>query len=236
LALGSGKFSYEIHVMYRRFLRLIGLLALFPSCEVLAEELGVDGPGFILPPGISIGMDRRALRNLRPDLRALEPALNFGPMLAEFVDSGADWLGVPGILYFQIDPDSGRLRQLLFEWRDARVSNGRAAEMLTRLEARLGPPELSCFVAVAREAPRRISALWRGTSVVLRVSMFDHRSADIAYFDPNTDSDPRRPSFERRRITRRSLPRRLVARVHDIDDSDLKPRLECPHGSSPQDR
>ena len=222
--------------MYRRILRLIGLLALFPSYGVLAEEAGGADPGFILPSGISIGMDRHALRNLRPALRVLEPPLRFGPLLAEFVDPGVERLGELGILYFQIDPDSGQLRQLLFEWRDARVSQGHAAEILARLEARLGPPGLSCVVAVAGEAPRRISALWRGASVVLRVSMFDHRSADIAYFDLNSDSDPRRPSFERRRITRRSLPRRIVARVHGIDDFGLRPRRDCPDGSRPQDR
>ena len=66
--------------------------------------------------------------------------------------------------------------------------------------------------------------------------MFDHRSSDIAYFDLNTDSDPRRPSFERRRITRRSLPQRLVARVHGIDDAGLRPKRECPDGSRRLDR
>lgn len=222
--------------MYRRFLRLTGLVVLISAAPGLERPGLAADPAMLLPPGISLGMDRRALRAVEPPLRPLVPALSFGPVQAEFIDTSIERLGAPGILYLQVDPASGMLRQLLFEWRDARVPRGRAAEMLARLEAYLGPPEMSCVAMLAGQPPRRVSARWRGAEVMLRVALFDHRSSGIAYFDPNTDSDPRRPSFERRRITRRSLPRRLVARIHGIDDLDLRPRQECPDRSTPEHR
>jgi hypothetical protein len=215
---------------------LIRITALILALTVVARPGFAADPVFLLPPGISIGMDRAALRALQPPLRALAPALNFGPVQAEFIDTSIERLGAPGTLYFQMDPVSGRLRQLLFEWRDARVSGDRAADMLARLDARLGEPEMSCVTTMAGQGARRVSARWTGSAIVLRVSMVDHRSSDIAYFDPNTDANPRRPSHERRRITRRSLPRRLVARLHAADDVELWPRRGCQDGSAPENR
>lgn len=217
--------------MYRRFLGMTGRLVLILVCAALARQSLAGDPAMLLPSGISIGMDRRALLALEPPLRQLEPPLSFGPVQAEFIDIGIDRLGVPGTLYFQMDTRSGKLRQLLFEWRDARIFQGAAAKILARLEARLGTPEVICVSGEAGQPTRRVSARWRGGIVILRVSLFDHRSRGIAYFDPNTDPDLRRPSFERRRITRRSLPRRLVARLHGVDDLDLRPRQDCPEGS-----
>jgi hypothetical protein len=169
-------------------------------------------------------------------LRHLDPPLSFGPVQAEFIDARIQRLGAPGTLYLQVDPSNGRLRQALFEWRDARVSRGRAAAMLARLEVHLGAPDHVCFTSVKGQPSHQVSAHWKGPTVVLRVSMLDHRADGIAYFDPNTVSDPRRPSFERRRVTRRSLPRRLLARIHAVDDRDLEPRQNCPEGSMPAPR
>lgn len=223
-------------MMYRRIRRLSRLVILIVACQVAAFDLQAGDAALLLPPGISIGMDRQALRALDPPLRSLEPPLSFGPVQAEFIDTSIERLGAPGTLYFQIDAASGRLRQLLFEWRDARIPQGRVAEMLARLETRLGPPDVSCVTGAPNQAPRRVSARWRGASIMLQVSMFDHRSAGIAYFDLNSESDPRRPSFERRRINRRSLPRRLVARIHAVDDTGLRPRQDCPAGSTRENR
>jgi hypothetical protein len=222
--------------MYRRFLRLIRLVAVILAAGAPVRPSLAGDPAVLLPSGITIGMDRAALRLSRPSLRRLNPPLSFGPVQAEFIDTDVEGLGAPGLLYFQMDARTGRLRQLLFEWRDGRVPGGGLAEMLKRLEADLGAPELVCITTPAGRPPRRVSAQWRGRTVMLRVSMFDYRARNIAYFDPNTDSDPRRPSFERRRITRRSLPRRMVARVHAVDDLELEPRQDCPDGSSLEPR
>jgi hypothetical protein len=196
--------------------------------------LNAADPATLLPRNIEIGMSRSALLAVEPALRELDPPLSFGPVQAEFIDTSIERLGAPGTLFIQLDPQGGRLRQLLFDWRDARVSPGRAAAMLEQLERHLGTPDQACFTAARQgKPPLQVSARWRGAAVVLHVSMFDHREAGIAYFDPNSDSDPRRPSFERRRITRRSLPRRMVVRIHGVEDDALAPRQECPEGSTP---
>lgn len=185
-------------------------------------------PAMLLPAGIVIGMHRSALQARQPSLRRLEPPLNFGPVQAEFVDVDAEFLGARATLYLQINPTDGRLRQAFFEWRDAQAPPGHAAALLDRLERHLGEPRAVCRVTVGAQPPRLVSANWRGASVQLYLSMFDFHQPGIAYFDLNSDSDPRQPSFERRRITRRSLPRRLIARIHAVEDPGLAPRQGCP--------
>lgn len=204
------------------------LLIAAPGVTIAAD------PAVLIPQDIEIGMSWSQMLALKPPLRLLDPPLSFGPVQAEFIDISIERLGALGTLNYQLDPREGRLRQLLFDWRDARVSPGRAAAMLERLERHLGAPDQACFTAARQgKSPLQVAARWRGAAVMLHVSMFDHRGAGIAYFDPNSQSDPRRPSFERRRITRRSLPRRMVVRIHGVEDDALAPRQECPAGSAP---
>lgn len=215
--------------MTTRVLKLILLAGLLAA----SREGAAADPASLLPDGMRLGMDRRAVMALEPAPLRIDPPLVYGPLLGEFVDKRFAALGPEGIAYYQLDSGTGRLRQLLLEWRDGRASQGRAARMLEELEARLGPPSVRCLVALADAPPRVVAARWDGVEAVLHVSLFDHRTGGIAYFDLNTSSDPRQPSRERRRISRRSLPRRLIARLHAADDSALTPRRECPAGSAP---
>ncbi len=195
-----------------------------------AAMAGAD-PVALLPDGTRLGMERREILARSPPLRRLDPPIIFGPLLGEFLDRGFSAMGAPGLVYYQLDPTTGRLRQLLFEWRDGLASRGRAAEMMAELESRLGPPAIRCVAMVKDAPPRLVTAHWAGEVAALNVALFDFRASGIAYFDLNTDSDPRQPSHERRRITRRSLPRRLIARLHAVGDAELNPRRECPAGS-----
>jgi len=190
----------------------------------------------LLPTGARLGMEQSEMSSVRPTPTRLDVALVFGPLRAEFIDPDFTALGSPGILYFQFDSTSVRLRQFLFEWRDAAASQFHTAELFARLRAKLGAPTLIC-IHEARGTPSHVvAARWRSAALMLQVSIFDHRGSGVARYDLNSDADPRRPSHERRRITRRSLPRRLVARLHAADDIDLIPRRDCPEGSIPETR
>jgi hypothetical protein len=217
----------------RRRLFVLGVLL----CGLPVSSPGLAGDLDELPPnGARLGMERSEIFSISPPPRRLDSPLIFGPLRAEFMASGVAALGPPGTLYYQFDPKSGRLRQFLFEWRDADASKTHASDLLARLREKLGAPVLICIGGGREKPPRVVSARWRGAGLMLDVSILDHRADGVAHFDLNSDSDPRRPSHERRRVTRRSLPRRLTARLHGAEDVDLLPRRDCPLGSSPETR
>lgn len=204
------------------------LLASSPSSAGGLEEL--------LPTGARLGMERSEMSSISPPPRRLDPPMIFGPTRAEYMSSGFVALGPPGTLYYQFDAKSGRLRQVLFEWRDAADMETQTAELLARLHARLGAPTLTCIVVARGRTPRVVAARWRGVDLVLHVSALNHRDDGVARYDLNSDSDPRQPSHERRRITRRSLPCRLTARLHGAGDTALMPHRDCPEGAAPESR
>lgn len=174
--------------------------------------------------------------SINPPPILLDPPMIFGPLRAAFVDPDFAALGPSGILYYQFDVESDRLRQALFEWRDAAASKVQSDKLLVRLQESLGAPRLTCIRRGPAASSRVVAARWESAGLMLHVSMLDHRADGVARYDLNSDPDPRRPSHERLRVTRRSLPRRLVARLHDADDIELIPRRACPDGAVPETR
>jgi len=201
------------------------ILGAFLANQPLAAQ---SGPlRVLIPSGIELGMTREGLAEVTSGFRTLDPPLDFGPVKAAYAKSGATLLGHDATLYLQLDSSTGRLRQLLFERRDAGAKQPVVQKILSELRQRLGQPDELCLDGGADREKSLTSAIWRDDGLAVRVAALDHRSPGLAYFDPNSSSDPLQRSSERRRITRRSLPRRLIVRIHARDDPILARPLTC---------
>ena len=176
---------------------------------------------------LRFGMTVAELAAARPDASSLSPGIDYGPLRAPLVlrDHAVSGLGFR--VYLQVDQASGRLRQLLFERRAAQAAPKDAARIRTWLEASLGRPAVACTTGTADSARAAALLSWELDQETVHLIFFDQAARGIAYFDPNTGSDPLEPARDRERIKARGMPRRLLIRVHGRADSALDPRPSC---------
>ena len=130
--------------------------------------------------------------------------------------------------YFQMNDTTGRLQQVLLERRGPDAGPDGFRHLVAALEERYGPPAAACSLAGSPAVPLRARALWRFATTTIQAGIFDFNSTNLLYDDPNSDIDPLQPAFERRRINRRTLPRRIVLRFHPSARGDLISARRCP--------
>jgi hypothetical protein len=130
--------------------------------------------------------------------------------------------------YFQMNEATHRLQQVLLERRDQEARSKGFRHLVAALEDRYGPPTAACSLAGSPAVPLRARAVWRFPTSTVQAGIFDFNSMNLLYDDPNSDIDPLQPAFERRRINRRTLPRRIVLRFHPSARVDLISPQHCP--------
>ena len=153
----------------------------------------------------------------------------YGGAYADRAVFEVDLEGLLFTAYFQMNDRSDRLQQILLERRGGVEATPRAfEETLARLEARYGAPAERCITARPDGTIMAADLVWRVAGSTVHASFLDFRTTGVLYYDPNVDLDPLVPSFETRRITRRSLPRRITVRTHSSDRPDLEWTEGCP--------
>lgn len=179
-------------------------------------------------PTLSWGMTTAELdQALGPELAVLPGRWIYGQAYAERAQFHVDLDGLSFTAYFQMNDQSERLQQILLERRDIGADPRSVDETLTRLEARYGRPAEQCLRLGPDGAVMAADLVWRLAEATLHASFLDFRTSGVLYYDPTVDLDPKVPSFETRRINRRSLPRRLTLRLHPPDRADLERPVGC---------
>ncbi|MEM7225160.1 MAG: hypothetical protein AAF495_19435 [Pseudomonadota bacterium] len=198
----------------------------------LSLALGARGLSAALPdwPTLSWGMTQGELdRALGEELTELPGRWIYGGAYAERAVFGFDLEGLSFTAYFQMNEESDRLQQILLERRGGVDATPQAfEETLAMLEAHYGAAAERCITARPDGTIMAADLMWRLGASTVHASFLDFRSSGLLYFDPNVDLDPLVPSFETRRIYRRSLPRRINIRIHPSDRRDLEWPEGCP--------
>lgn len=111
------------------------------------------------------------------DLRAVEPPMVFGPLVARQVVPRVTVAGRPFLAFLQLDPASGRLAQVLLRYRGRNPTHGDFEAVAVALTAELGPP-------AAADATRDYSGSFPSFAVA-RAWRLATTSVTLSYQDPN---------------------------------------------------
>lgn len=199
------------------FYHLLLAAALFPASSRAAP---------ILPPSLAalrFGMTESAIEHQLPKATHLDPGLDFGPLRALLVLPEEDMLGTSFRVYLQFDGKQ-RLRQLLLERRHAGATRDDAHTAERALLNRLGPPDERCF-----DGHSEARMTWKMDGRLLHLIGIDDLAAGILTQDAERSSPlaPRplgRSRKEKQRARQeRSLPQRILIRIHSEDDKELRP-------------
>lgn len=185
--------------------------------------------GAELPPpfaGLRFGMTVRAASDALPEAGELDPGVDFGRLKGRLVIPQADAFGSVFRIYLQFDQTES-LRQILLERRHAAATTRSAGDIQDHLIAHLGQPDEMCLPSRATPAAARIT--WRRDGWVLHLIGFDDLGLGIITEDADR-GDPLeikllgRSRDERfRSRQQRSLPRRILIRIHDANTPTLEP-------------
>jgi hypothetical protein len=159
-------------------------------------------------------------------LKRLAAPLHYGGAYARDMLPGVKIAGEHFTAFFQMNARSHRLQQVLLEHDRRRITPAGYLRLVDALEARYGEGQI-CVPASAGGASKIVELVWRFPTTTVHASMIDLQSPNLLYEDPNTDLDVLQPSYERRRIVRRFLPRRIVVRLHPSGRKDLISEGRC---------
>lgn len=199
---------------------------------ILAAGLGnpaAEAAETALPPPLarlSFGMPLDGARNALPEARYLEDGLDFGALKARLVLPSIPTLGSSFRLYLQFDAQE-RLRQVLFERRHAAATRESAGAVQDALLQRYGKPAEICLPANATPAAGRIT--WHTGNWSLHLIGIDDLGLGMLTEDPDRGDALENRPVARSRDERfrgrqqRSLPRRILIRVHGAGDTQLLP-------------
>ena len=181
-------------------------------------------------PTLHWGMSEAELEQaLGEELAVLPGRWVYGGAYANRAIFKYDLEGLQFTVFFQMNDRSDRLQQILLERRGGVEATPRAfEETLEILEAHFGPAAERCITARPDGTLMAADLMWRLGASTVHASFLDFRTTGVLYYDPNVDLDPLVPSFETRRIYRRSLPRRINIRIHPSDRPDLEWPEGCP--------
>ncbi|MCP4330459.1 MAG: hypothetical protein GY791_18710 [Alphaproteobacteria bacterium] len=172
--------------------------------------------------GAEWGMDGAALdRVFGSDLTRLSAPLDFGPLYVDRLWRGVELGGYRFTAFLQMDRSTARLAQVLLDIRRLEAPDRVMAAVVDALGGRYGEPACRVEAAFPDGATATLAATWNGSGSTVQAGLIDMNIPGILTEDPNTKRDVRRPSYERRRIKRSSLPRRVTVRFHAAARTDL---------------
>ncbi len=191
--------------------------------------LGADAAESALPPpltGLSFVMSIGEARDALPEARYLEEDLDFGPLKSRLVVPDFATLSSSFRIYLQFDATE-RLRQVLLERRDAAATRKSARMVQDALFGSYGKPTEICVPALATPSDGRMT--WHTAHWSLHLIGFDDLGPGML-----TEDADRGDALENRPIARsreersrgrrqRSLPRRILIRIHAAGDTLLRP-------------
>lgn len=200
-------------------------LALIMASRTAAAEM----PGPVLPPPLSrlaFGMTVRDAANAMPQAERLVPGVDFGRLKGLLVVPEAEAFASSFRIYLQFD-HADTLQQILLERRHAAATRQSAENIQNNLVTTLGEPDETCLPPQATPAEARIS--WRKNGWTLHLIGFDDLGLGIRTKDANS-ADPletkplgRSRNEKLRSRQQRSLPRRILVRIHGAETQVLEP-------------
>ena len=182
-----------------------------------------------LPPPLArlgFGMTLDEARTALPDAQYLEDGLDFGALKGLLVLPASPTLGSRFRIYLQFDA-AGRLRQMLLERRHAAATRESARTVQDALLKSYGKPAEICLPAHATPAAGRVT--WHTDNWSLHLIGIDDPGLGMLTEDPDRgdalENKPVARSREERLRDRqqRSLPRRILIRIHGAGDTQLLP-------------
>ncbi|UUX49206.1 hypothetical protein NUH88_17590 [Nisaea acidiphila] len=165
-------------------------------------------------------------RHELPQAHLMEPGLDFGPLSGRLVLQRFEAFSSSFRAILQFDRKSA-LRQILLERRHAAATRKSAGDVQQTLSRTLGPPEEICIPTEATPATGRMT--WRRDGWEMHLIGFDDLGPGILTEDPDRgdplDIKPIGRSRDERFRGRqqRSLPRRILIRIHGAQDALLRP-------------
>ncbi|WP_193182510.1 hypothetical protein [Nisaea sediminum] len=192
-------------------------------------SLGAGAAETALPPPLarlSFGMALDDARSALPDAQYLEDGLDFGALKGLLVLQAVPTLGSSFRIYLQFDGDT-RLRQVLLERRHAAATRKSARTVQDALLQRYGKPAEICMPVHATPAAGRIT--WRTEDWSLHLVGIDDLGLGMLTEDADRSDALENKPIARSRDERsrdrqqRSLPRRILIRIHGTGDTQLLP-------------
>lgn len=129
--------------------------------------------------------------------------------------------------FFQMGASTDRLQQVLLERRREDSNRFGFEETKAALEAAYGAAHRFCLRERPPGAPRIAQLTWRFPTTTVHATFFDFHSFGILFKDARLPVDTYLTDRERRRIHRRTLPKKLLVRFHPTDRDDLAPQGKC---------
>ena len=173
--------------------------------------------------GIPWGASAEDIRTaLGDDLLDLPGRWQYGGAYADLALRTTAFGGLDYLVLFQMDEDTERLRQVLLERRDVQATPTRYLALVDDLTARFGPPDGECARTVGGGGTVGAELVWRFPTTTIHAVFLDFRTTSVLFREPGTLFDPTVTAFETRRIVRRSLPRRLLVRLHPTEITALQ--------------
>lgn len=174
------------------------------------------------------GMAERAISEaFGGRLRRLSGRQMFGDAYADLALPGVEIGGEPFTAFFQMNAATDRLQQVLLRRMRRQPSEQSRRSILSALRDEYGPESLLCTVPKAGGGELVVEHIWRFPTTTVHVSFLDFYSSAMAFEDPNTVRDPRRPFSERRRNIPSLLPRYTLVRLHPTARTDLLGAHDC---------
>lgn len=182
-----------------------------------------------LPPpleALSFGITAEEAHAALPQATRLAQGIAFGTLEAHLVLTDADAFGSRFRVYLQFDQARG-LRQVLLERRHAAATRRTAVKVQDSLAQEFGPPDRVCLPVHTSPGAGRLT--WYGGDWSMHLVGFDDLGAGIRTEDAERGEVLAPKSAERSRDERfrsrqqRSLPRRILIRIHQRGDAALLP-------------
>jgi len=201
------------------------LLALIMAGQPAAAEMqGTDLPAPLTR--LAFGMTIRDAADAMPQAERLEPGIDFGRLKGLLAVPEAEAFSAGFRIYLQFD-HTDTLQQILLERRHAAATRKSAGNIQSNLVTALGAPDETCLPPQATPAAARIT--WRKKNWALHLIGFDDlglgiRTEDADRSDPLEAKPLGRSRDERLRSRQqRSLPRRILIRIHGAENQALEP-------------
>jgi hypothetical protein len=155
----------------------------------------------------------------------LDPPWDFGRMKAPARVPETEVSGLTFTAMLQIEAASDRLLQVMLERREQQATPADFEQLRANLERDYGPPTRICETRRPSGDSESVNLVWRFPTTTVDLSYLDYRTTGILYQKSELVPDPMVPSLQKRQVSRRSLPRRLVLRFHDTAADYLSPCL-----------
>ncbi len=129
--------------------------------------------------------------------------------------------------FFQMRSENDALQQVLLERRREDSNRFRFEDVKAALEADFGPADRLCLRPRQAGQPRIADMTWRFPTTTIHATFFDFHSFGILFRDARLPVNTYLTDRERRKIKRRSLPKKLLVRFHPTARDDLEPKGPC---------